>query len=419
MMKLLFILFSLFSKIALSDNSFEKAFKFALIESNEIKKTEYVVESKKKLLLSSYYNKDWNAHFTSSLTFENKELSNSGKFNDQNLNLNTITLSKNILDFGQTKNLVAISKNNIKIARNDLKAAKQILFINTLVSYLNLYNSNKIIKLRKSNVKRFKRAVEASKLKLIAGAITPTTVSEAEARLARSEYEFALSKSEKINVENNFKSLVGENFNIQNLTFPVFIHKLPNDIDKAIEFAIKTNVSLINTKLKRENAFLIKKKQIYSNNPSLDINFHIKDSEDYSNSSSNDYTSYGSTITFKTSLFKNKYEKNLILSLDNEFKALVMDEKETFRKVKLKTLSIFNNYINSDINVKAAIKEFNAAKLALNGIKKEEQFGLRTLLDVLDSEADVINSELKVLKSRTEQVINKYKLLIDIGNLKL
>ena len=134
---------------------------------------------------------------------------------------------------------------------------------------------------------------------------------------------------------------------------------------------------------------------------------------------SNDYTSYGSTITFKTSLFNNKYEKNLILSLDNEFKALVMDEKETFKKVKLNTLSIFNNYINSDINVKAAIKEFNAAKLALNGIKKEEEFGLRTLLDVFDSEVDVINSEVRVLKSRSEQVINKYKLLIDIGNLKL
>ncbi len=419
MTKLLFILFCLFSKIALSDNSFEEAFKYALSESNEIKKTEYILESKKKLLLSSYHNKDWNAHFTSSLTLENKKSLNSGKFNDQNLNLNTITLKKNILDFGLTENLVAIANNNIKIARNDLKAAKQILFINTLVSYLDLYNSNKIIMLRESNVKRFKRAVEASRLKLIAGTITPTVVSEAEARLARSEYEFALSKSEKINVENNFKSLVGKKINIQNLIFPVFTYNLPNDIDKAMEFAIKTNLSLINTKLKRENAFLVKKKQIYINKPSLDINFHIKDSEDYSNNLSNDYTSYGSTITFKASLFDNKYEKNLILSLDNEFKALVMDEKETFRKVKLKTLSIFNNYINSDINVNAAIKELNAAKLALNGIKKEEQFGLRTLLDVLDSEADVINSELKVLKSRSEQVINKYKLLIDIGNLKL
>mgnify|MGYP001162804303 CR=1 FL=1 len=181
MTKLLFILFSLFSKIALSDNSFEKAFKFALSESNEIKKTEYVIESKKKLLLSSYYNKDWNADFTSSLTLENKKSLNSSKFNDQNLNLNTLTLKKNILDFGLTENLVAIAKNNIKIARNDLKAAKQILFINTLVSYLDLYNSNKIIMLRASNVKRFKRAVEASKLKLIAGTITPTVVSEAEA----------------------------------------------------------------------------------------------------------------------------------------------------------------------------------------------------------------------------------------------
>jgi len=62
-----------------------------------------------------------------------------------------------------------------------------------------------------------------------------------------------------------------------------------------------------------------------------------------------------------------------------------------------------------------ANKEYNASKLALNGVKKEEEFGLRTLLDVLDIEVDLMNSEVRLLKSKSDQLLNKYKLLIDIG----
>lgn len=415
---LLLIVICLSPKIAFSNDTFETAFKYALNKSNDVKKYEYILASKKKLLLSSYSNKDWSTTFTSSLTLDNKKTNNSDGYVDQNVNLNSIIFKKNILDFGVTNNLVDIANNNIKIALNNLRLSKQNLFISTLSSYIDLYNSNKIIKLRESNVKRFKTAVEAAKLKLIAGTITPTTVSQTEARLARSEYELALSQTEKINIKNNFNSLVGDQINLSNLSFPNFQSNLPKDIKNAVKMSLKSNLNLLNMKLKKENSFLLKKKQIFSNYPSLDFNFHIKSSEDHANST-NDFTSYGSVLTFQTSLYKGDSEKNLILSLNDDFNSLIMEEKEITRKVKLNTLSIFNNYKNSNINVNAAIKEFSAAKLALNGIKKEEEFGLRTLLDVLDSEADVINAELKILESKSNKIINKYKLLIDIGNLKL
>ena len=38
-----------------------------------------------------------------------------------------------------------------------------------------------------------------------------------------------------------------------------------------------------------------------------------------------------------------------------------------------------------------------------------------SLLDVLDIEVDVMNSEVRLLKSKSDQLLNKYKLLIDIG----
>ena len=403
-------------KIKADENfSFSNAYKKALSNSNMIKKNEFLLNSKTNLISNAYSNKDWNLDFTSSLTLDNKKSDNIGDYVDQKTTVNTISLDKTLIDFGFTDKSVEIALNNKKIASNNLLLAKQNLFINTLTSYLNVYNSNKILDLRTSNVNRFKTAVKAAKLKLSAGTITPTTVSEAEARLARSEYELATSKTEQINYVNEFKSLIGEDFNLKKMNLPEFKYSLPKTIKEAESLALNSNLNILNITLAKKNAELLKAKQLASSYPSLDLDFYLKNSESDSNSSVNDYSSYGTILTFKSSLLRNKSESSLILSLDNNYKSILEEQNELIRVSKLNTLSLFNKYINSDFNVIAANKEYNASKLALNGVKKEEEFGLRTLLDVLDIEVDLMNSEVRLLKSKSDQLLNKYKLLIDIG----
>ncbi len=403
-------------KIKADENfSFSNAYKKALSNSNMIKKNEFLLKSKTNLISNAYSNKDWNLDFTSSLTLDNKKSDNIGDYVDQKTTVNTISLDKTLIDFGFTDKSVEIALNNKKIASNNLLLAKQNLFINTLSSYLNVYNSNKILDLRVSNVNRFKTAVKAAKLKLSAGTITPTTVSEAEARLARSEYELATSKTEQINYVNEFKSLIGEDFNLKKMNLPEFKYSLPKTIKEAESLALNSNLNILNITLAKKNAELLKAKQLASSYPSLDLDFYLKNSESDSNSSVNDYSSYGTILTFKSSLLRNKSESSLILSLDNNYKSILEEQNELIRVSKLNTLSLFNKYINSDFNVIAANKEYNASKLALNGVKKEEEFGLRTLLDVLDIEVDLMNSEVRLLKSKSDQLLNKYKLLIDIG----
>ena len=394
--------------------TFSNAYNKAITNSNVIKKNEFLLNSKTNLISNSYSSKDWNFDLTSSFTLDNKKLDNIGDYIDQKTTVNTISLDKNLIDFGYTDISVEIALNDKKIALNNLLLAKQDLFINTLTSYLNVYNSNKILNLRISNVKRFNTAVKASKLKL-AGTITPTTVSEAEAKLARSEYDLAISKTEQLNYINEFKSIIGEDFDLSKLKFPEFKYSLPKSIKEAEKLSLNSNLKIANILLTKKNTELLKAKQLASSYPTLDIDLYLKNSESDSNSSTSDYSSYGTTLTFKSSLFRNKSETSLILSLDENYKSVLEEEKELIRISKLNTLSLFNNYVNSDFNVIAADKEYNASKLALNGVKKEEEFGLRTLLDVLDREADVMDAEVRLLKSKSYQLLNKYKLLINIG----
>lgn len=57
--------------------------------------------------------------------------------------------------------------------------------------------------------------------------------------------------------------------------------------------------------------------------------------------------------------------------------------------------------------------------LALNGIKKEAKYGIRTILDVLDAEVDFLNASANLIKSQTEQIYNLFSIKAILGDLSI
>ena len=112
--------------------------------------------------------------------------------------------------------------------------------------------------------------------------------------------------------------------------------------------------------------------------------------------------------TGKSPKDKNKYKD------DNE------KTTDILRRVIMKKMgnNVKENFDNNNVVLKGINETLNKLEDKIdekNGVKKEEEFGLRTLLDVLDIEVDLMNSEVRLLKSKSDQLLNKYKLLIDIG----
>ncbi len=326
-------------------------------------------------------------------------------------------MKRELYDGGLTSKNIQIAKNQFEIEKNNFLLTKQNVLIQTIKSYLNYYKSNKILKLRELNVNKFLKHVKASRLKLEAGAITPTTVAEAEARLARAEYRLILAKTDRENYKSEFLSFTGDEFNISELKLPLVKFKLPSDLKEASLIAFANNPLIKNNHISKNIALLEKNKQIAANKPSLEIDFQLKHSETSSTTNSNDYSSYGTMLTFKTPLFYKKSEKHLIFSLNDRYNSIIHEEKEVKRKIKLQVFIAYNKYKNSFSNTTAALKELNAAKLALRGVKKEEEFGMRTLLDVLDNEADVVNAEVNILESKCNEILQKFNLKYQLGTL--
>ena len=94
-----------------------------------------------------------------------------------------------------------------------------------------------------------------------------------------------------------------------------------------------------------------------------------------------------------------------------------IDASERRRVVELEARRAFREYEASVAQIQAVESELRAAKLVAEGTESEVEFGLKTLLDLLDAEHDLSNAELRFVQAQQDLIVNGYNLMRSTGQL--
>ena len=73
----------------------------------------------------------------------------------------------------------------------------------------------------------------------------------------------------------------------------------------------------------------------------------------------------------------------------------------------------------SRFQVQAAQAQVAAAEIALNGVRQEYGVGQRTLLDVLNAQAELVNARSALITAQRDRVVASYSLLSSVGRLSI
>ncbi len=404
-------------KVSASDFTFKLSITEALKNSLELKSEKYRLESVRHSLEESYSSKDWSNSFTTVYNSLNKQSDSVGSYVNDDTTTSTISLSKKILDGGEAFEKYSIAMDNIKLQENKLKLIEQEVILNAVNSYLDVYTNQSFFSLRKRSLERFKENVEATRLKLEAGTVTPTILAEAQSKLAKANYDLILAEGNLKNAVSKFKSITKFKVVPNKFYLPSLNFKEPKTENETIKLSNKNNLSLNIAKLNK--ALAEKNIKLYKtgNRPSLKLEFLLKDSQSSASNSTSDYQSYGANITFSSPLFYNNSSKSSLRRLDKLYMASSLDLSEKYRKVELDAISSFQNYKNSIAKIIASESEKKSSLLALNGIKKEAEFGIRTVLEELDAEVEYLNASANLIKSEAEKVYNLLSIKAILGEL--
>jgi len=407
------------SKVLSSDILFENSIHEALKNSLELKAQNYKLAATKNSLEESGSSKDWTNSFTTTFKSDNKDSNSQGTFVNDETTTSTISLSKNIFDGGEAYEKISIAKENIKLEQYNLNIIEQKIILNTIRAYLDVYSNQSVVSLRKKSLERFKENVDATELKLQAGTVTPTTLAEAQSKLAKAQYDLILSEGNLEKAISKFKSITKFNVIPNKFSLPNSNFTPPDTKNKTVKIALENNLDIIVAKLKKNIAEKNVALKESDNRPTLNLEFFGKDSESSLNTSSTDYQSYGVNLTFKTPLFYNSSSKASIKKLDNLSRASSVELSEKQRQVELSAISSYQNYKSAIAKTKASESEKKSSLLALNGIKKESEFGIRTILDVLDAEVDFLNASSNLIQSQADEIFSVYQIKSILGSLSI
>ncbi|MBY0355183.1 MAG: TolC family protein, partial [Rickettsiales bacterium] len=67
--------------------------------------------------------------------------------------------------------------------------------------------------------------------------------------------------------------------------------------------------------------------------------------------------------------------------------------------------------------IRANKEAIDAAEIALQGVRQEQLYGARTILDVLDAEQELFSAEVTLVRSQRDRIVAIFGLLARVGRL--
>ena len=365
------------------------------------------------------------AEYKPSVTLSgSKSFENTNKLTDQSGESTAVTevdpftgsikLEQTLIDF--TRDLT-LQKNitSLDLAKAQLIKKEQDILYKAVEAFTNLILARETLDINSKNLNLLIRQVENDKIRRDRGQITNTDLAQSESSLAGAQAQFAKSKSDLLISRLNYENIIGKISNPDELKKnSEAIVDVPKSLKDAINISKRNNPDILIAELDLEKAKKDLKISESDLKPTASVSLERSYSDDLSSTiDEKEKDTLKATISWPFySGGKNLSKINKNNSLTNR-KRLLLDDvlktNDTNVASAWSSLQASESFLNS---VKVQV---NAAEIANEGIAAEYERGSRTTLDVIQSNALLLDAEISLASSEKNYLMAQYNLLKAVG----
>ena len=326
----------------------------------------------------------------------------------------SIKLEQTLIDF--TRDLT-LQKNitSLDLAKAQLIKKEQDILYKAVEAFTNLILARETLDINSKNLNLLIRQVENDKIRRDRGQITNTDLAQSESSLAGAQAQFAKSKSDLLISRLNYENIIGKISNPDELKKnSEAIVDIPKSLKDAINISKRNNPDILIAELDLEKAKKDLKISESDLKPTASVSLERSYSDDLSSTiDEKEKDTLKATISWPFySGGKNLSKINKNNSLTNR-KRLLLDDvlktNDTNVASAWSSLQASESFLNS---VKVQV---NAAEIANEGIAAEYERGSRTTLDVIQSNALLLDAEISLASSEKNYLMAQYNLLKAVG----
>jgi outer membrane protein len=328
-----------------------------------------------------------------------------------------VTVTQNLFNGFRTANSVRVAELQVQSGREALRNVGQGVLLDAVTAYTNVLANQSLVEAQRSNVAFLRETLGVTQRRLNAGDVTPTDTAQAEARLNRGLSDLNAAEVALAVSQATYAQVIG-NAPSQLRPAEVVDRYLPKSREDALAMAIREHpavmaagfdVDVASTNIRVAEGALL---------PSANVQASASRSRD-------DDPTLGTFGTDQASIMANVtapiYDGGQAASQTRQAKEtatqsrLVLDQVRNQARTAATSAWVANE--GAKIAVSASESEVKAATVALQGVQREAAGGQRTTVDVLNSQADLIQAKARLIGALRDRVIASYTLLSAIGRL--
>lgn len=356
----------------------------------------------------------------------NQDLFNSGSGEPRNFSVG-VDVSYPLFNGNRVRNQIRAADTRVEAGRADLRGTEGDVFTNAVSVYMDVIRDRSIVALNENQVRVLRTNLEATRDRFEVGDLTRTDVAQSEARLALAQSALATAQGRLQASEEAFERVIGTP--PLDLQPPPPLPRMPDTADAAVEVALANNPDLRSVAYQVQAAGLDVEVLRADRLPTVSA----VTGADYLNRLGsanellsgdpipgqalppNSVTGASVGVTARIPL----YQGGLVGARVRQASALrsqVLEQAiETERFVIANTRAAFATYRAALEAIKSNEIAVAANQLALEGVRAENTVGTRNVLDVLNAEQELLNSEVQLVTVRRDAYVAGFALLNAMG----
>jgi outer membrane protein len=325
-----------------------------------------------------------------------------------------VDLAYPLFQGGTVKNDIKAAKTRVEAGRATLRAVEGDVFTEAVAAYMDVIRDRATVELNRNNVKVLDTNLTATRDRFEIGDVTRTDVAQSEARLSLARARLSLAEGRLISSEQNYRRVIGKAPDA--LQPPPPLPPLPTTADEAVRIALGDNPDLLAVTRQAEAAGYDVKSAKGTRLPTLSA----VAAGDYFDATGDDLGLQSGTATSIGVQGRVPfYQGGLPSARIRQAQAIEGQTLEqrvgTERAVVASARSAFADYQATLDAIKSNEVAVKANELALEGVRAENSVGTRTILDVLDAEQELLNSQVLLVTARRDFYVAGFQLLNVMG----
>lgn len=331
----------------------------------------------------------------------------------------TLILNQPIFLGGRNYYAVKAAKDRMKSARADLRAIEQEVLLDAVTAYMDVVQDYSLLKLSLNNVKVLKKQLKASRDRFSVGDVTRTDVAQSEARYARAQSDAIQAGSNFQGSLAQFERVIGFKPANMPLRLPERLPPLPKTLERAIERAIDDNPGIISTKYGVSAAADDVNVAVSRILPQVSLQGSINRQDGAGVLGTNRFDNDRLLLNVDIPIYQNGSEYSQVRAAELQKKRRLYELSDVRQQVREALVIAWENLEAAIATIEAQESQVRSAEIALEGVRQENQYGARTVLDVLDAEQELFIAQVELVRAQRNRYVSFFNLLQVLGELNM